>query len=127
MCNHDKNKAQQRLTTLRTRTCTFKRTLSLSVSHTHARHVERGCFIQQCSITEGRPQSWKNSKLGHEGKTGELAYCCSTCGLVYFHTHILCYSAEQTANVKVDQPGQLWSFYQQNSNLIDYIPILVIS
>lgn len=87
MCNHDKNKAQPRLTTLNTRihvqTHTHKLFLSLTYRHAHTPHVERGCFIQQRFITEGRPQSWKNSKLGHEGKDWcvGLPQCC-TCGLV---------------------------------------------
>lgn len=39
-------------------------------THTHTTGEWKDCFIQVRSIMEGYPQSWKNSKLGHEGKTG---------------------------------------------------------
>lgn len=38
---------------------------------------------------EGYPQSWKNSKLGHEGKTGVLVNHCNICRLGFFLTHML--------------------------------------
>lgn len=89
MCNHDKNKAKQSLTTLNTYTCICKHTLSFpSLTYTRARartHTPIE-WKEDVSSTEGRLQPWKNTKLGHEGKTS-VVYYCSTFAPVCVYIH----------------------------------------